>query len=316
MTTRHETVGVHYDSCYERHLTGIDHTESPERYQWLRKALETLPPEFIRLPGREATVEEILLAHDHWYHDLVFRDVETFADQLRTGDTPICEESYDVAREASGTLLEAIDRIMRGEVTRAFCAVRPPGHHASSDKGMGFCIFNHVAIAARYLQRRHGLTRIAIIDWDAHHGNGTQAIFLNDPQVLYISLHEDGTYPFTGAATERGEGPGEGATLNLPLPAGSDGDHALTTWDANIPAAMDAFQPEFILISAGFDAHAGDPLGHLAWDENTFAALTRRAVALASKWCDGRLLSSLEGGYHPDHLANSAMAHVMALPST
>lgn len=315
MSTPLASIGVHYDACYERHDTSLGHPESAERYIVLREALEKLPADILRLPGRTAAVEEILLVHDHWYHDLVFHDAEHFAEKLRTGDTAICEESYDVAREASGAVLEAVDRVMAGDVVRAFCAVRPPGHHATSDKGMGFCIFNHVAIAARYLQKRHGISRIAIIDWDVHHGNGTQAIFYNDPDVLYVSLHEGGLYPYTGAACERGIGNGEGTTLNLPLPAHSDGAHALSVWDEHVTPVIDAFQPEFLLISAGFDAHANDPLGGLNWSERTFADLTQRCVALADQWCSGRLVSSLEGGYDPASLASAALAHVKALQS-
>lgn len=305
--------GVHYSAAYERHDTGVCHPESPERYRALTAALEELPDRVVRLPGRRATVHEILLAHEYYYHDLVYRDAETFADQLRTGDTAICEESYDVAMEASGAVLAAVDAVMRGEVTRAFCAVRPPGHHATASRGMGFCIFNHVAIAARYLQSRHGLKRIAIADWDVHHGNGTEDIFLRDPDVLYVSLHEQGLYPYTGAAAERGQEEGEGFTLNLPLPAGSEGSTALHLWDEFAGPAIDAFRPEFLLVSAGFDAHKSDPMGGLNWTDETFAALTKRCTALADRWCGGRMVSVLEGGYDPAALASSATGHVLAL---
>src|SRR5688572_21295268 len=159
-------VGIHFHPGYERHDTGPGHPESAHRYRVLSAALAKLSEEFVRLEGRRALVSEVLLAHDHNYHDLVYRDTETFADRLRTGDTAICEESYDVALEATGAVLAAADAVVRGEISAAFCAVRPPGHHASEARGMGFCIFNHVAIAARYLQSRHGVKKIAIIDWD------------------------------------------------------------------------------------------------------------------------------------------------------
>ncbi len=210
-------------------------------------------------------------------------------------------------------MLEAVDAVMRGEVSSVFCAVRPPGHHATATRGMGFCIFNHVAIAAKYLQKKHGLKRIAIIDWDVHHGNGTEAIFINDPSVLYISLHENGIYPFTGPATERGHGAGEGTTLNIPLPSNSEGDVALKEWDAQITPAIDAFKPEFLLISAGFEARVDDPIGGLRWSDETFAAMTRWALAHAEKWCDGKIVSMLEGGYNPAGLASAAVVHVKAL---
>ena len=305
--------GIHFDAAYERHDTGPHHPESAARYRVLEAALDALPAEFVRLSGRTAAVSEILYAHEHYYHDLVYRDVESFAHQLRTGDTAICEESYDVARDATGAVLEAADAVMRGDVSSAFCAVRPPGHHATATRGMGFCIFNHVAIAARHLQKKHGLERIAIIDWDVHHGNGTEEIFIEDPSVLYVSLHENDIYPHTGPATERGRGEGEGTTLNIPLPGGSDGELALAAWDTLANPAIDAFQPDFLLISAGFDARVDDPIGGLRWTDETFAAMTRRCVELAEKWCGGKIVSVLEGGYNPQGLASAAVAHVKAL---
>jgi len=306
-------VGIHFNECYERHDTGPNHPESAGRYRALVAALEDLPPEFVKVPGRRAAVSEILLAHEHYYHDLVYRDVEGFADQLRTGDTAICEESYEVALEAAGAVLEAVDAVMRKDVSSVFCAVRPPGHHATATRGMGFCIFNNVAIAARYIQSRYGLKRVAIIDWDVHHGNGTQEIFIEDATVFYVSLHEQDIYPHTGLASERGRGKGEGANLNIPLPGGSDGVLALQEWDARITPAIDAFQPEFLLISAGFDARVGDPVGGLQWDDETFAEMTKRCLSLAEKWCGGRIVSVLEGGYDPKGLALATVAHVRAL---
>jgi acetoin utilization deacetylase AcuC-like enzyme len=306
-------IGVHYDPCYERHDTGPGHPESAARYRVLREALENLPDDIVRLPGRKATVAEVLLAHEPYYHDLVYRDVISCADQLRTGDTAICEDSYDVALEATGAVIEAVDAVMRGEIARAFCAVRPPGHHATATRGMGFCIFNHIAIAANHLRRVHGLTRIAIVDWDVHHGNGTEAIFEADPGVFYVSLHEGEIYPYTGRAADRGSGAGEGFTLNLPLPHGTDGSVALAAWDEHGAPALEAFQPEFVLVSAGFDARKDDPLGGLRWDDETFAAFTRRVVSLAETHARGRVVASLEGGYHPPGLASAAVAHVIAL---
>jgi acetoin utilization deacetylase AcuC-like enzyme len=283
------------------------------RYNVLSQALAGLPVEFTRLPRRTATVAELLLAHEAYYHDVVYRDVESFAHQLRTGDTAICEESYDITREATGAVLTAIDAVMNGDVSSAFCAVRPPGHHATATRGMGFCIFNHIAIAARYLQQTYGLKKIAIIDWDVHHGNGTEDIFIEDPSVLYVSLHEDGIYPHTGAASERGRGKGEGTTLNIPLPHGSNGETALAAWDNQITPAIESFQPEFILISAGFDARIHDPIGGLKWSDETFAEMTHRCVAHATQWSHGRIVSVLEGGYNPEGLASAALAHVKAL---
>ncbi|WP_035606351.1 histone deacetylase [Haloferula sp. BvORR071] len=303
--------GIHYDSCYEAHDTGPGHPESAERYRVLRAALEELPvEEFPRLPRRTATVAEVLLAHEAHYHDLVYRDVVSCSDVLRTGDTNICPESYEVALEASGAVLAAVDAVMRGEVLRAFCAVRPPGHHATRARGMGFCIFNHVAIAANYLRKQHGLKRIAIVDWDVHHGNGTEEIFYEEPEVFYLSLHEAGIYPFTGRAENRGAGKGVVGALNLPLKHASGGTTALAAWDEFAGPALDGFKPEFVLISAGFDARVRDPLGGLEWEDETFEGLTERVCGVAEKWAGGKVVASLEGGYWPPGLASAAVACV------
>ena len=306
--------GVHFDACYERHDTGYGHPESAARYRVLCQALAGLPPEITRLErARSATSEDVLLVHDPRYHATALGDIQDGCDCLSTGDTAVCRDSYMVALEACGALLGAADAVMAGTVKRAFCAARPPGHHANATRGMGFCVFNNIAIAARHLQHRHGLKRLAIIDWDVHHGNGTEEIFYEDPDVLYVSLHQVGIYPGTGAAGRRGYGPGEGANLNIPLPYRSGGDIALAAWDALITPAIDAFRPEFLLISAGFDARTGDPIGGLEWTDETFAAMTRRCVAAAGRWCAGRLVSVLEGGYNPNGLASAAVAHVLAL---
>lgn len=313
MTPETTRLGVHYDARYERHDTGNGHPESAGRYRVLRDALAGLEPKIVRLQGRTATVAEILLAHEAHYHDLVYRDVEDFANVLRTGDTAISIESYEVAREATGAVLAAVDAVMRGELKRVFCAVRPPGHHATSGRGMGFCIFNHVAVAANYLRTHHGLERIAIVDWDVHHGNGTEEIFVEDPHVFYLSLHESGAYPGSGAAGNHGWGTGIGTTLNLPLPSGSGGESALTAWEETGGPALERFRPEFVLVSAGFDARKEDPLGGLNWEDETFADLTRRVVALAETHAAGRVVSVLEGGYNPAGLASAALAHVQAM---
>lgn len=306
-------VGIHFDPTYERHDTGPGHPESTRRYQVLEAALADSAEGFVRIPGRMATVQEILLAHGPDYLKRVEHEVAGHLDCLSTGDTAICHESFDVALHATGAVLNAVDAVMQGDVRSAFCAVRPPGHHASASRGMGFCIFNHVAVAARYLQSRHGMRKIAIIDWDVHHGNGTEAIFIGDPTVLYVSLHQEHIYPFTGLASQRGHGAGEGFNLNIPLPDNSDGSVALRKWSELLEPAVDAFQPDFLLISAGFDARVDDPIGGLRWDDGTFAGMTRRCVALADRWCGGRIVSSLEGGYNPRGLAAAAVAHVRAL---
>lgn len=317
MSTVHSPqVGVHWDPRYEAHDPGPGHPESAQRYRVLAEALAAFPEPILRLPGRCATDKEICLAHTPKYLREVREDVESYADSLRTGDTAICAHSLDVAMHASGAVLAAVDAVMSGQVSKAFCAIRPPGHHASASRGMGFCIFNHVAIAAKYLLKHHRLHRIAIVDWDVHHGNGTEEIFISDPAVFYLSLHQWGIYPFTGDPEHRGRGAGLGYNLNLPLPAHSTGETALQLWDSQAAPALRAFRPEFILISAGFDARVGDPLGGLLWSDDTFAALTTRCTALADEFSHDRLVSLLEGGYAPEGLSSSVTAHLRALAST
>ena len=202
---------------------------------------------------------------------------------------------------------------MAGNVKNAFCAVRPPGHHATQNRGMGFCIFNNVAIAARYLQKVHGLRRVLIVDWDYHHGNGTQDIFYEDDSVFYFSTHHYGAYPGTGGPAESGVGRGTGTTLNVPLPAGASDAQILQALESKLVPAARNFRPDFILISAGFDAMRSDLLGRFDVTPGGFAAITRVVVRLADELCQGRIVSVLEGGYRLDGLAESVAAHVKAL---
>ncbi len=307
--------GVVYDAEFLKHDTGPMHPENAERYVAVMHALEKMKANsssfpLFRVGWRRAEIKDVLLCHESWYHDVVRMDADQFAEVLRTGDTAICPDSYDVAMDAVGATLAAVDAVCEGDVKNAFVAVRPPGHHASQGRGMGFCIFNNVAIAARHLQRRHGLKRIAILDWDVHHGNGTQDIFYDDASVLFISSHEDNLYPHTGAADETGEGKGKGATLNFPVPEGADGDVILPIWQNEIAAKLMKFQPEFILISAGFDARVDDPVGMLNLTDDDFAALTGLVCEWAKEYCGGRVVSVLEGGYNPEGLASAVVAHV------
>jgi acetoin utilization deacetylase AcuC-like enzyme len=221
--------------------------------------------------------------------------------------------SLPAAYMAAGGALAAVDAIMRGEIEHAFCAVRPPGHHAESGRAMGFCLFNNVAIAARYVQRKHGLSRVLIVDWDVHHGNGTQHSFEQDSSILFFSTHQYPHYPGTGRETERGTGVGEGFTINVPMEAG-DGDdeyHAIFV-NVLLPAA-DAFKPEFVIISAGFDAHRDDPLASMGLTEAGYSDLTGLVAGIARRHAGGRVLSALEGGYNLTALAASVDAHLNAL---
>jgi acetoin utilization deacetylase AcuC-like enzyme len=262
---------------------------------------------------RAATVDELAACHTREYIRLVEAEVAQGARVLSTGDTDICPDSLEVARAAAGGAFQAVDAVMEGRAQNAFCVVRPPGHHASADRGMGFCIFNNVALAARYAQRRHGVERVLIADWDVHHGNGTQDIFYADGSVFFFSTHQHPWYPGTGHAEETGEGAGRGSTLNCPFPAGSGRAEIMGAFQRKLlPAAAD-FKPDLVLISAGFDSRAGDPLGGFTLSDGDFADLTALLLEIAGSYSGGRVVSVLEGGYSLEGLAAAAVAHVQAL---
>ncbi len=228
-------------------------------------------------------------------------------------DTWVSKHSYDVARRAVGGVLLAVDTVIAGQAHNAFAAVRPPGHHALPERAMGFCLLNHVAIAARYAQQQHGVGRILIVDWDVHHGNATQEVFFSDPSVLYFSTHQYPFYPGTGAASESGTGAGQGTTINVPLAAGSGDKELIAAFRERLRPAANAFAPEFVFISAGFDAHHRDPLGQLQVTESGYANLTRIVKDIAERHAAGRLVSVLEGGYNLDALGRSVETHLRVL---
>jgi acetoin utilization deacetylase AcuC-like enzyme len=232
---------------------------------------------------------------------------------LDDGDTHVSKDSFDVALLAAGGVTLAIDQVMNGSLTRAFCAVRPPGHHAETSTVMGFCLFNNAAIGARYAQTRHGVERVAIVDWDVHHGNGTQQIFYEDDSVLFISLHQFPFYPGTGAANERGAGKGEGFTLNCPMGVGSVEKDYLDAFQAQILPALHRFQPQLILVSAGFDAHADDPLAGINLTEDSFGRMTELVLEISERYCKGKIVSILEGGYDLQALSRSVESHLKAM---
>ena len=306
--------GLLLDPAFRLHHTGRGHPECPERLDAIENALrsEALLQRCRPLTPRPITDAELLRCHSQSYLHTVRRDGAYGRRELSTGDTAIGEHSEDVARLAAGGVLAAVDAVLEGSLTNAFAAVRPPGHHAEPERGMGFCLFNNVALAARHAQAVHGLERVLIVDWDVHHGNGTQAIFWRDPSVFFLSLHEWGNYPGSGAASERGEGAGAGATLNCPLPAGSDGPTVLGALEAALQQAA-WFQPQLVLVSAGFDGHRRDPLGHFQLSSADYGALTACCLAVAARHAGGRLLSVLEGGYHLEALGESCAAHLKAL---
>ncbi len=308
-------VGWYWSETCLRHDGGPGEVENPQRYRVLGEALAESAKRMdaVALPGRKATRAELLRCHAAHYLDLVHIDVESLADRLRTGDTAIGPESEEVAMLATGAGLEAVAAGMDGRVKRAFVAVRPPGHHATADRGMGFCIYNHIALMARHAQEEFGVPRVLIVDWDVHHGNGTQDLFFADPDVFYFSVHEDGIFPFSGGADETGAGRGIGTTMNVPLKHGSDGKAVLSVIEDRLVPAMEKFRPALVLVSAGFDALASDPLGGFKLVPEDFAELTRAVVRIANRWADGRVISVLEGGYDPAGLAKAAVAHFEAL---
>jgi len=262
---------------------------------------------------RPASDEELLRVHTPAYLAQVQADLAAGRHELSTGDTAVGPESERIARLAAGGTLAAVEAVMAGQVANAFAVVRPPGHHASAERGMGFCLYNNVAVAARHLQAVHGLQRVLIADWDVHHGNGSEAIFLADPSVFFCSTHQAPHYPGTGSAAERGVGAGEGFTRNVPLPAGSGGADVLAAWQKQLLPAIETFAPQFVLISAGFDGRSGDPLGNFQLNDGDFAALTRLLLEVAERHASGRLVSVLEGGYDLPGLAAAAAAHMGAL---
>ena len=310
--------GLLWDDVYLKHLAGYTgHPERPERLTAIRNALEKagLLQSLYRIAPRRVTEGELELVHKPSYVALVRRELSNLHDvrDLSTGDTLISPGSLEAAEFAAGGVLNAVDAVIERKVKNAFCAVRPPGHHATPDRGMGFCIFNNVAIAARYLQKVHGIQRVLIVDWDYHHGNGTQDTFYQDGSVFYFSTHHYGAYPGTGSAAETGAGKGAGKILNVPLPPGASDAQILQAFEGKLVPAARNFKPDFILISAGFDGMRNDLLGQFDITPQGFAAITRVVVKLADELCQGRIVSVLEGGYRLDGLAESVVAHMQAL---
>ena len=307
--------GLMSDPSFREHLAGREHPERPERYDAVMQNLAAagMLDTITAIPSRQVTEDELLLCHTAEYLRTAQRDVASGRPYLSTGDTDITPNSWDIAMRAAGGVLHAVDAVMNGAVNNAFCAVRPPGHHATASRGMGFCLLNNVAIAARYAQRRHGIGKVMIVDWDVHHGNGTQEIFYQDPSVFFFSSHQWPLYPGTGRADETGEGKAEGTTMNFPLPAGSGRREVFRAVENSLLPAADRFRPELILISAGFDSRIGDLLGRFTLTDQDFADLTRLVMGAADRYAGGRVVSMLEGGYSLDGLASAATAHVQAL---
>ena len=314
-TTASSEVGIVLDPVFRRHDPGPGHVERIARYDALTRRLsETgLASELTPVRVREAADGELALVHHLHYIDLAAREITAGARQLSTGDTAVCRDSLTVARRAAGAVCEAVDAVLAGDIKRAFCAVRPPGHHATRARGMGFCVFNNAALAARYAQGKDTIERVAIVDWDVHHGNGTQDIFYEDPTVHFFSTHQWPLYPGTGAREERGRGMGEGYTANHPLPAGSGKREIGSAYSTRWTKGMETFKPHLVVISAGFDSRIGDPLGSFTLTDADFAHLTHIVRRVADEYAEGRVISCLEGGYDLNGLASAVEAHLRAL---
>ncbi len=307
--------GFVYHPDYLNHDMGPGHPESPERLRAIVSHLETtgLLDRLFRIEPRPASEEWITQVHTPAYVAQLKARAPVTGRTSLDPDTSLSPGSLQAAFLAAGGALAAADAIMAREVEHAFCAVRPPGHHAEANRAMGFCLFNNVAIAARYVQQRHGVRRVLIVDWDVHHGNGTQHAFYDDPTVLFFSTHQFPHYPGTGGVTERGTGQGKGLTLNVPMEPGQGDAEYCEIFERMLLPAADRFKPEFVVISAGFDAHRDDPLAGMALTEEGYGRLTRLVCGIAHRHAAGRVLSCLEGGYHLKALSRSVERHLISL---
>jgi acetoin utilization deacetylase AcuC-like enzyme len=303
------------DDRFLLHDTGRSHPERPARLSAVLDQLEKQPWFRQLLPFRGVACDEAWLCNVHDL-ELVRRAQQACLngdDYLDSPDVQVSSQSFDTALLAAGGVLQLVDAVISGQVDNGFALVRPPGHHAEKNTALGFCLFNNVAVAARYLQRRHGLDKILILDWDVHHGNGTQHTFEDDPSVYYISLHQYPHYPGTGAASETGFGRGSGTTLNCPMAAGSSDSEYQSAFSQQILPGIHEFQPEVVLVSAGFDAHQADPLGAINLTTSCYGWMTERLLEIADQYAGGRLISMLEGGYDLDALAASVGEHLSTL---
>ena len=309
--------GLLYDDRFLLHKTGPGHPESAERLVVIMRALEDgdLLPKLIPVPATAARIKWIEQVHSpkyiHRFEEACMLDLG----ELDSADNQISPQTYDTALLAVGGILNAIDMLMEGKIDNAFCAVRPPGHHAEMREALGFCYFNNVAIAARYLQSRWNVWRVGIVDFDVHHGNGTQHIFEDDPNVFYYSIHEHPSfaYPGTGREFETGSGPGSGTTLNSTVLPGQGDEEYRTKIQRDMVPAFDAFRPEVILVSAGFDAHAADDMSGIRLSTEGFSWMMQRILKMADQYAGGRLISVLEGGYCLDVLPELVRNHVRIL---
>ncbi|WP_420335984.1 histone deacetylase family protein [Roseibium sp.] len=297
--------------CYLDHLTPLGHPERPDRIRAIDRILEHEKFQSVeRDTAPMGAVEDIARAHPMGYVDQLHRLAPDEGVARVDADTTMSPGTWEAALRGVGGACRAVDEVLSKKVSNAFSASRPPGHHAEKERAMGFCFFNNVAIAARYAQEKHGLGRVAIVDFDVHHGNGTQDIFWDDGSVMYCSTHQMPLYPGSGAASEIGE---KNTIVNVPLAPGEDGLAFKEAFEVAVLPRLDDFEPELVIISAGFDAHARDPLGGLNLVESDFAWATRVLMDVADRHSNGHVVSVLEGGYDLEGLARSTAAHVMTL---
>jgi acetoin utilization deacetylase AcuC-like enzyme len=304
-----------YHPIFLEHDTGYGHPERSERLQAILAALEDeeLMPRLLRVEPEPAPLEAIERNHKRSYIDLVRRECADGSGQLSTGDTTISAETWEASLRAAGAACQAVDLIVAGRVRNAFCAVRPPGHHARPGGGMGFCVFNNLAIGIRHARAKHGLGRALIVDWDLHHGNGTQETFYEDAAVMQFHTHQGGIYPGTGWPDERGGGDAEGNIMNYPLRPGCGIEVFEHLYREELVPAARRFKPDIVFVSAGYDSHREDPLGMLALEEEGFARLATIVTDLAGELCGGRLVLCLEGGYNIEALGASVAATIRVL---
>jgi acetoin utilization deacetylase AcuC-like enzyme len=299
------------DDIFLSHDTGPGHPESIDR---LRSVNDALADEdfsgLLRRVAVDATDEQMAAPHSEQLVQAILEAAPDDGYRHVDPDTVMSPDTGEAIRKGAGALVSAVDAVVTGEAASAFCAVRPPGHHAERGRPMGFCLVNNVAVAALHARAQHGLTKIAVVDFDVHHGNGTQDIFWNDPDLFFASSHQYPHYPGTGASDESGA---HGNIVNAPLPAGTDGGGFRKAFERDILPALDSFAPDFVLISAGFDGHKDDPLSDMGLEEDDFFWATRQILAVAHRHADGRVVSALEGGYNLRALGASAAAHVKAL---
>lgn len=313
------TLFVSHPDC-AAHDTGPGHPESARRLQALSAALEEAEPALqgrvARVDARHATEDELELVHPRSHLETIQAAVRAAADSQSLlhldPDTVVSPGSWEAALAACGTVLTAVEALLDGSAQNAFCAARPPGHHATRDRAMGFCLFNNVAVAARLAQQR-GLQRVLIVDWDVHHGNGTEAIFYADPDVYYLSMHQSPHYPGTGHRAQRGHDEGEGRNLNLPVPPGLPAERYVSQLLSGLKLALSDFSPDIVFVSSGFDAALGDPLAGLTLMSADYHRLTRNVMEVAASHCENRVISVLEGGYDLELLSGCTLAHIRAL---